>query len=402
MIISKEAASKALMPLSQTEGFGKLQQKLLPLLESIQLPKPNEELWRYTKPDLFNWGLLETPLKGSSCKLVSETSTLPKGVEVRSEKDLLSSDIELLEKAFSDFSDGGIAPSLSNALAALTTHVSVVEVSSNADVSEPIELDFTAAAGEGLFAPLILVHFLKGSSACVVLQFQGGEGALLTPRVEVVADNGASGEVISVKNTVPSSQLLLHERIHAQRDASVDLVSVNLGGNVVRHEVDCYLHQPGGRINVSSVAYTSGRQHYGLFTNQHHLVPNCNSDLYAKTVLTDRSRSVYYGYIRVSEKAHQTDAYQTNRNLLLSTEARADAIPNLEIKANDVKCSHGASVGQVSEDELFYLQARGIPKAEAERLLVQGFLADILVRIKRETIRERLSDLVFRRANCGT
>jgi len=137
------------------------------------------------------------------------------------------------------------------------------------------------------------------------------------------------------------------------------------------------------------------KQHMAFHSVQSHLAPHCRSDLMCKNAMKNTARSVYYGYIRVAEKAHQTDAYQTNRNLLLSPLARADSIPNLEIKANDVKCSHGASVSQVSDEELFYFQSRGLTKMQAEQLLTEGFFHDVLSRLSHQPIREQLSNEVF-------
>jgi Fe-S cluster assembly protein SufD len=125
-----------------------------------------------------------------------------------------------------------------------------------------------------------------------------------------------------------------------------------------------------------------------------HLAPHCRSDLFTKGVIKDSARSVYYGYIRVAEGAQRTDAYQTNRNLLLSPSACADSIPNLEIKANDVRCSHGASVSSVSAEDMFYLMARGLSRNSAEELLVEGFLSELLTRVKHPVLHGWLSALV--------
>jgi Fe-S cluster assembly protein SufD len=132
------------------------------------------------------------------------------------------------------------------------------------------------------------------------------------------------------------------------------------------------------------------RQHFHLHTLQRHLQPNCTSDLLIKGCLKDRARSVYQGLIQVAEDAQRTDAYQANRNLLLSDQARADSIPGLEILANDVRCTHGATLSQVDREQLFYAMARGLSRREAERLIVRGFFQDVLDRIDLEPVREAL------------
>jgi Fe-S cluster assembly protein SufD len=132
------------------------------------------------------------------------------------------------------------------------------------------------------------------------------------------------------------------------------------------------------------------RQHFHLHTLQRHLKDHTTSDLLIKGCLKDRARSVYQGLIQVSEGAQRTDAYQANRNLLLSDQARADSIPGLEILANDVRCTHGATIGHVDEEQMYYLMARGLPKSEAQRLIVEGFFAPVLDRIPLESVRDQM------------
>jgi len=136
------------------------------------------------------------------------------------------------------------------------------------------------------------------------------------------------------------------------------------------------------------------RQHFHLHTLQRHLKDHGTSDLMIKGCLKDHARSVYQGLIQVSEGAQRTDAYQANRNLLLSNTARADSIPGLEILANDVRCTHGATIGQVDEEQLFYLMARGLSRSQSQRLIVEGFFAPVLDRIPLEGVREQLREAI--------
>ena len=138
-------------------------------------------------------------------------------------------------------------------------------------------------------------------------------------------------------------------------------------------------------------------QRFDHHTLQNHAAAHARSDLLFKGALTGSARSVFRGLIRVAEGAQLTDAYQTNRNLLLSEDARAVTLPNLEIEADDVRCSHGATVGQVDEAQLFYLMSRGLARAEAERLLVLGFFDEVLERIPLEGVRERVRSAIERK-----
>jgi Fe-S cluster assembly protein SufD len=136
------------------------------------------------------------------------------------------------------------------------------------------------------------------------------------------------------------------------------------------------------------------RQHFDLHTLQKHLAEQTTSDLFIKSALKDRARSVYQGMIQVAPGAQRTDAYQANRNLLLSETARADSIPGLEILANDVRCTHGATVGTVDPEQMYYLMTRGLPRNDAQRLVVEGFFAPVLDRIPLESVREQLRGVI--------
>ena len=140
--------------------------------------------------------------------------------------------------------------------------------------------------------------------------------------------------------------------------------------------------------------FTTGRQHLAYFTRQDHAAPNTRSDLLYKTGLKDKSRVVWKGMIRVEKDAQKTDAYQKDDNLILSNEARADSIPGLEIEANDVRCTHGATAGQVDPEMVFYAQARGVERDTAIRLIVEGFFANVYDRIALEPVRETLRQAV--------
>jgi Fe-S cluster assembly protein SufD len=145
---------------------------------------------------------------------------------------------------------------------------------------------------------------------------------------------------------------------------------------------------------MSGFYFTNGLQHLDHDTQQNHLAPNTTSDLLFKGALKGKSRSVWQGMIYVAPGAQKTDGYQANRNLVLSKEARADSIPGLEILADDVRCSHGATVGKIEEEPLFYIRSRGIPPEEAERLIVEGFFDPIMQRIPFEGVRERFQQAI--------
>ena len=181
------------------------------------------------------------------------------------------------------------------------------------------------------------------------------------------------------------------------RDAAAVALSAHFGGSYVRSESVSHLRGPGGRSDMLSVAVADGKREYDQRTLQIHEVPNTASDLLYKNSLDDQSRSIFSGLIRVAPGAHFTDAYQKVRNILLSDEAEANSAPGLEIEADNVRCTHGATSGQIEAEEVFYLLSRGIPRKAAQKLIVLGFLEEVIERLPYAPLRERLGALLRER-----
>jgi Fe-S cluster assembly protein SufD len=180
-----------------------------------------------------------------------------------------------------------------------------------------------------------------------------------------------------------------HERVHVDRDANLDWIFGALGSHLTKNFSELDLAGVGATGRMSGFYFTDGVQHLDHDTQQNHLAPHTTSDMLFKGALKDRSRSVWQGMIYVAPGAQKTDGYQANRNLVLSPHAHADSIPGLEILADDVRCTHGATVGKVDAEQIFYLRSRGIPYEEAERLIVEGFFDPIMQRIAFEGVRDR-------------
>jgi Fe-S cluster assembly protein SufD len=181
-----------------------------------------------------------------------------------------------------------------------------------------------------------------------------------------------------------------NHRAQIGRGAELQWVQTVLGSRMAKANAYFDLAGPGSQAFVHGFMFGDARQHFHLHTLQRHRVDHTTSDLLIKCCLKDRARSVYQGLIQVSEGAQRTDAYQANRNLLLSDTARADSIPGLEILANDVRCTHAATIGHVDDEQMYYLMARGLPRLEAQRLIVEGFFAPVLDRIPLESVRDML------------
>jgi len=178
------------------------------------------------------------------------------------------------------------------------------------------------------------------------------------------------------------------------RDATAKALTLNLGGSHIRSESVSHLRSPGGRSEMLAVSLADGSQEFDQRAFQIHEAPHTSSDLLYKNSLDDHSRSIFSGLIRVDPGAHQTDAYQKVRNLLLSDDAEANSAPGLEIEADDVRCTHGATSGQIEAEELFYLQSRGINRTDAQRLIVFGFVQEVIDRLGHGAITSNLSEFV--------
>jgi Fe-S cluster assembly protein SufD len=186
-----------------------------------------------------------------------------------------------------------------------------------------------------------------------------------------------------------------HERAQVGRDSTLDWIFGALGSHLTKNFSELDLVGQGATGRMSGFYFTDGVQHLDHDTQQNHHAPHTTSDLLFKGALKDRSRSVWQGMIYVAPGAQKTDGYQANRNLVLSRKARADSIPGLEIMADDVRCTHGATVGKIDPDQVYYLRSRGIPYEDAERLIVEGFFDPIMQRIAFEGVRSRFQQAIL-------
>ena len=243
-----------------------------------------------------------------------------------------------------------------------------------------------------------LVVLEEGAEATLVQETAGrGRGdapALHVGAVELFVGRGARLRFVNIQNWDAGTWHFSRERALVGPDGALQWTVGGLGARLAKVNQDVALTGRGSNAQVNGVMFTTGRQHLAYFTRQDHAAPHTTSDLLYKGGLKDRSRIVWKGMIRVEKDAQRTDAYQKNDNLVLSDTARADSIPGLEIEANDVRCTHGATAGRVDDDMIFYLRSRGLRRDEAVRLIVEGFFANVYDRITLEPVQETLRQAV--------
>jgi Fe-S cluster assembly protein SufD len=224
-----------------------------------------------------------------------------------------------------------------------------------------------------------------------------GEQTFSNAAAEIFAGEGSKVTYVSLQRLGRGVVHLTTDRLVAGRDAKITTLYTTLGSDVTRADVRCRLRAPGAHVDMLGLYLAEGDQHFDHETLQDHIAPHASSNLLFKGSLMDEARSVFRGLIRVHKGAQRTDAYQTNRNLILSDRARADSLPNLEIAADDVRCSHAATVGQLDEEEIFYLRSRGIPKTDAIRLVIFGFFGEVLDQLELDEVRRELVRAIERK-----
>jgi len=273
-----------------------------------------------------------------------------------------------------------------------------VYVPRNVRVELPIHLH--AALGDGqvdLSHTLIVLE--EGAEATVLFESASPEAnarGFHCGGVELIQHANSHLRYVNLQDWGKGSWHFAHQRASVGRDAQLQWTVAAMGAKFAQVDQRVDLVQPGASSQVNGVMFTQDRQHLVYNTLQHHKAPHCTSDFLYKSVLQDRSRTVWRGMIKVSEGAQKTDGYQRNDNLLLSDTARADSIPGLEINADDVRCTHGSTSGRVDEELIFYAQTRGFTRSEATRMIVTGFFQQIFDRITIESVRDALGAAIAR------
>jgi len=274
--------------------------------------------------------------------------------------------------------------------AALRTGGTFVLVPDDTKVDLPIQaVTYLDADGAAIF-PHTLLIVGNGAEVTFIDRYASPEGvrAFSDAIAEIYVGDGAHVRYVSIQEWGSGVTHLGIQRATVGRDATLRTLAIGFGASLARAEAETVLAEPGGFSEMLGIFFADEDQHFDHRSIQDHVAPHCKSDLLYKGALRDRSRAVYSGWVHVRPDAQKTDAMQTSRNIVLSEHAKADAIPNLEIEANDVRCGHAASVGPVDEEAIFYLTSRGIPREDAERLIVSGFFQEVLDRVAIDEVHE--------------
>jgi len=279
--------------------------------------------------------------------------------------------------------------------AALWEHGLLVVIPKGVQVEQPLYVRIANTVEGGALFFRLLVIAEEGSRATLIEEYTSATPELAgysNAVVELFVEQNAKLEYVSLQNLSMSTWHFANHHARVERDAELDWVAGGFGSKRGKTRIQNDLAGQGATSRVTGAYFADGDQHLDYDTFQEHIAPNTTSDFAFKGALRDEATAVWRGMIRVEKEAQKTNAYQENRNLMLSEKAHADSIPGLEILANDVRCTHGATLGQVDREQLFYLMSRGLSRAEAERIIVRGFFQDILDRIELEPVRETLGE----------
>ncbi len=408
----------------EPEWMAHLRARALAAFEALPLPDPTEEAWRRTPPEWLSWEGLRPAVVASATgplpvEAVEALAVVPdrsgavvngNGAPLHRELDpalrakgVVFTDLRTAVKKYPElvqrFLGQVIRPEEDTFTAQHAAFLSggvVLYVPRQVEIPTPLVcVEWLGNEGEALF-PHVLVILEEGAAASLVQFWRSRPEAsgLVNLAAEVVLGNGSRLRYASVQDWSPQVREFGVVRAEVNRDASLESLVSAFGGNVVKSFVQSHLRGPGGSSEMLGAFFASDHQHYDYHTLQEHFAPHTTSDLLYKNAVADQARSIFAGLIRVHPGAQRTNAFQSNRNLILSPDARADSKPELEIMANDLRCTHGSAVSRIDEQHVFYLQTRGLTRRQAVHMMVEGFFSEVLDRLPLEDLRLHLEQLV--------
>jgi Fe-S cluster assembly protein SufD len=416
------------LPASQPESLRQQRRQAIERFSQLGFPTLRQEEWRFTNVgpiarmpfsldvtvDAVTAGSIErfsyegtvqlTLVNGRFVPELSDLEDLPEGIVVCSMDEALDKHPEKVEPHL-----GRLASFEDHPFVALNTAFYrdgiFIWVPRNQVVEQPINLVLVGSpsAEPIAFFPRNLIVGGESSQVTVVEQYVTvGEGAYLTaPVTEIVAEDNAVVDHYKLQRESTEAFHMATFQLQLGRDSNVASHSISWGGGLVRNDVNAVLDGEGGEATLNGLYMVEGTQLVDNHMRVDHVAAHCDSHELYKGILEGKARAVFNGRIYVHHGAQKTDAKQTNRNLLMSPDALCNSNPQLEIFADDVKCTHGSTVGQLDETAIFYLRSRGIGEEAARSLLTYAFAADIVERIKVGAVRQDLEEFLFRRLPKG-
>ncbi len=379
-------------------------EEALNLFEMLPWPTTADEEWRRTNISNIPFGtfhFLETPVDATGTqageldklagtiefngyvptRAVVQKQWQEKGVVFTTLSEALQTHPELIKEYFMTRNVRPGEGKFEALHAAFWTHGVVLYVPRNVEIDQPFLTVFNEVGDQRATFPHVLVILEPGARAVFLSEIiSKDEGAVFRNSVvNLFVQDNAALKYAEVQNLNEQSYNFMNGWSELQRDAHIYSLIGTFGSKLTKNRLGGGAMGPGADAELHGVYFAHNKQHFDQRTIQYHEAPSARTNVFYKGVVKDKAHTIYQGLIRVFKGAQKTDAYQQNKNLSLNDGARADSIPSLEIEANDVRCTHGATVGKVNEEEVFYLMSRGLPRAEAKRLLVEGFLDEVIL-----------------------
>ncbi len=381
---------------------GLSREEALERYRSLPLPTTADEHWRFTDLAGFDPGGFGAPARPAQFETASMLDAIDLAALAHVDETGVHVEHAVGGITFEELDEShpklatlvGAGDKFTAQNAALWKHGLLVVVPRNVVLERPlyVRVDSTVDGGS-LFWRLLVV--VEEGARCTLIEEYASASAHLSgysnAAVELFVGQAARLEYVSIQNLSRETWHFASHRAQVGRDAELDWVAGGFGSKKGKVRIENDLTGPGATSRVTGAYFADGTQHLDYDTFQEHAAPHTTSDFAFRGVLRDSATAVWRGMIRVEHEAQKTNAYQENRNLILSPEAHADSIPGLEILANDVRCTHGATNSPVNRDELFYCMARGLSRGDAERLIVRGFFQDMLDRIELEPVRDAVA-----------
>lgn len=366
--------------IAEPEWAKEARRAALRVFEETPWPTRNTEGWRRTDVTGIPFEeILATWIPSSEEVAATE---LPDGVILTTLKRALVEHPDLVRERYLQFPDDEVERKFLALARAFWTDGIFLYVPAGVQVSEPIHLK--AGFGDSrLFCPRLLAIVAAGSHVTILDEHQSpdySDSRFTCGVTDLFLGDGADVRYVHLNRWGSGVNNFHHIRSEIGRDAKMTSLQLGLGGSLTKATNEAVLIAPGAQSDMLGLAFGSGDRHFEHHTMQHHVSGKTTSDILFKVAVGGNARSVYTGMIRIDKDAQQASAYQSNQNILLSPTAHADTVPNLEILANDVRCTHGATVAPLDEAQVFYAMARGIELMEAKRLIVEGFLDQVLDR----------------------
>jgi Fe-S cluster assembly protein SufD len=406
--------------------YSMLRKQAIQHFEEIGFPKPRSEDWKYTniQPILDqNYSLPDSELSGEKPVIndymfadletyllvflngrfvpsISKYQPTESGIKISNLKTAFKKHSAILEKYLTQYAEIS-----GDSFTALNTAYSedglFVFIPDNSELDKPIHLLNISDPRDTFFQshPRNLIVLGNNSEGSIIeTHYHASDGTYFHNAVsEIIIGADSRLQYTRIQDDSASAYRISRTNFHQSDNSLLEATNIDLGGAIVRNNTDLVLDGKHIESNLFGYYHLKGNQHVDNHTNINHIKPNCDSNELFKGILEDKARGVFSGTIYVARDAQKTNAFQSNKNLLLSNQAEIDTKPQLKIFADDVKCSHGATIGELDEESIFYLQQRGIGKTDAEALLRAAFAGEVTSKIRHESVRIQVENLINKR-----